>query len=134
MKGRKRHILVDTLGLLLDVVIHRADLQDRDGAFHVLAGVKVRHPRLELIWGDNGYKGELETAIPAEEKVRFEVVSRLQGQQGFVVLPRRWVVERTFAWLGKHRRLSKDYEQIGDSAKAFIYTAMIKLMARRLAS
>jgi putative transposase len=123
---------VDTLGLVLEVVIHRADIQDRDGARFVLAGVKTKHPRLELVWTDQGYAGELETDIPAEEKIRLEVVSKQPDQKGFVVQPRRWVVERTFAWIGKCRRLSKDYEQTSDSAKAFIYTAMIKLMARRL--
>jgi putative transposase len=125
---------VDTLGLLLEVRIHRADIQDRDGARFVLASVKERYPRLELIWADQGYAGELEIDILREEKVRLEIVSRPPEAKGFVLVKRRWVVERTFAWFGKYRRLSKDYEQIGDSAKAFIYTAMTQLMARRLAS
>lgn len=123
------------MGLLLDVVIHRADIQDRHGARYLLSGVRLRHPRLEVVWVDQGYSGvAFAYEIAAREHVRLEQIVRPPGQKGFAVLPRRWVVERTFAWLGKCRRLSKDYEQLMESSKAFVLIAMIKLMARRLAS
>jgi putative transposase len=109
--GRKRHLLVDVLGLVLVVVVHAASLQDYDGARRVLAKVRAHFSRLRLIWADSVYE---RTGLPKWvrdlrpcRKLRLEVVSRRQGQEGFEVLPRRWVVERTFAWLGFHRRLSK---------------------------
>ena len=133
MKGRKRHLLVDTLGLLLMVVVHAADIQDRDGAKLVLERVRHRCPRLQLIWADGGYAGQLVDWVKTICHWILEIVKRPDDVQGFVVLPRRWVVERTFAWLGKYRRLSKDYEALTDTSEAMIYAAMVHLMIRRLA-
>ena len=133
MKGRKRHLLVDTLGLLLTVVVHAANLQDRDGAKLVLERVRSKCPRLQLIWADGGYAGQLVDWVKAICRWTLEIVKRPDDVQGFVVLPRRWVVERTFAWLGKYRRLSKDYEALTDTSEAMIQAAMVHLMIRRLA-
>ncbi len=127
--------MVDTLGLILAVVVHPADVQDRDGARLVLAGLRDRFSRLRLIWADGGYAGQLVEwvrGLRRRNKLRLEVVKRSDGAKGFVVLPRRWVVERTFAWLGRCRRLSKDYEATTASGEAFVKLAMIHLMARRL--
>ena len=138
VRGRKRHILVDTLGLLLVVVVHAANTQDRLGARRVLAGVKGAFARLRLIWVDGGYRSEplreWLKQLRVEEPVELEVVKRTDGQQGFQVLPKRWVVERTFGWLGRHRRLSKDYEKLPATSETLIRLAMIKLMLRRLAA
>ena len=132
MTGRKRHIVVDTLGLLVAVVVHPADIQDRDGAKLVLAKLRDRLPRLRLIWADAGYAGRLVTWVQVQTGWRLAIVRRPRGRQRFEVLPRRWVVERTFGWLGRSRRLSKDYEALPASAEAWIYLAMIQLMLRRL--
>lgn len=132
VNGRKRHILVDTLGLLLSVKVLAANIQDRDGAKRLLDEVKERMPRLYLIWADGGYRGKLITWVATTCLWLLEVVKRNDDVKGFVVLPRRWVVERTFAWLCRHRRLSKDYERACESSEAFIYLAMIHLMLKRL--
>ena len=124
--------MVDTIGLLLAVVVHAADLQDRDGAKLVLHKLKGRFPRLRLIWADGGYAGQLVEWVHQLGGWLLEIVKRPQESR-FVVLPRRWVVERTFAWLGRHRRLSKDYEALPETSEAFIYIAMTQLMLRRLA-
>jgi putative transposase len=133
VKRRKRHLLVDTLGLLLMVVVHAADIQDRDGAKLVLERVRSQCPRLQLIWADGGYAGQLVDWVKAICRWTLEIVKRPDDVQGFVVLPRGWVVERTFAWLGKYRRLSKDYEALTDTSEAMIQSAMVHLMIRRLA-
>jgi len=111
LAGRKRHILVDTEGNLLTVVVHRANMPDRDGAAFVLEDVTQHWPTLQKVWADQAYTGELVMDMHQQHGITLEVVAKLADQQGFVVLPRRWVVERTFAWLGRYRRLSKDYEQ-----------------------
>lgn len=132
VKGRKRHILVDTLGLLLVVVVHAADVQDRDGARLVLGRAKDLFPRLKKIWADGGYAGQLvEWAAGLRDWV-LEIVKRTE-QHCFVVLPKRWIVERTFAWLGRYRRMSKDYEALPENSEAMVRIAMISLMSRRLA-
>ena len=131
--GRKRHLLVDTLGLILAVVVHAADIQDPEGAKLVFAAIRGRFSRLKLIWADGIYQrivGWVAQWRPAWP-IRLEIVERTLAP-GFTVLPRRWVVERTFAWLGRYRRLSKDYEQATSSSEAFIKLAMIHLMTRRL--
>ena len=133
IKGRKRHILVDTMGLLLMVVVHAANIQDRDGAKLVLSRVKGRFPRLQLIWADGGYAGQLVDWVQTVCRMMLDIVKRPKGTEGFQVLPRRWVVERTFGWLGRYRRLSKDYEELPETSEAMIYAAMIHLMVRRLA-
>jgi putative transposase len=127
--------VVDTLGLILAVVIHPADVQDRDGARLVLAKLKARFCRLRLIWADGGYAGQLVEwvrGLRSRNKLRLEIVKRSDDAKGFVVLPRRWVVERTFAWLGRSRRLSKEYEATTASSEAFVKLTMIHHMTRRL--
>ena len=134
VKGRKRHLLVDSLGLPLSVYVTPADVQDRAGARCLLAGLKPLVPRLKKIWADGAYRGE-ELARWCEEEGGWElkVVERNRGSQGFKVLPKRWIVERTFSWLIRNRRLSKDYERMVQSSETFIKVAMIRLIVRRLA-
>jgi putative transposase len=132
VKGRKRHILVDALGLLLTVVVHAANIQDRDGATLVLEKARGKFLRLALIWADGGYAGKLIEWVQQSCGWLLEIVKRRDDVQGFVVLPRRWVVERTFGWLGRYRRLSKDYEEKTESSEAMIHLAMIQLMLKRL--
>jgi putative transposase len=131
--GRKRHILVDTLGLVLMVVVHAANIQDRDGAKLLLQSITDCFPRLQLIWADGGYRGKLIDWVHEVCGWLLEIVKRPEDQKGFAVLPRRWVVERTFGWFGHYRRLSKDYEQLPQSSEAMIYVAMTHIMLRRLA-
>ncbi len=133
--GRKRHILVDTLGLLLLVVVHSAGTQDRDGARQVLAPLAHALTRLRKIWADGIYTGGLAEwlrDLRARKRIELEIVKRPEEAKGFVVLPRRWVVERTFAWLSFQRRLSKDYEYLPETSEAFIRVSMIRLMLARL--
>jgi putative transposase len=138
VRGRKRHILVDTNGLLLDVKVHAANTQDRKGARAVLAGLAARFLSLVLIWVDGGYRSaplqRWMNQLRPEHPITLEVVKRSDDQKGFAVLPRRWVVERTFAWIGRHRRLSKDYERLPRTSEAMIRLAMIRLMLKRLAA
>jgi putative transposase len=136
LSGRKRHILVDTLGLLLLVVVHGANVQDRVGARLLLEHLRHRFTRLRLIWADGGYTGTLIGwlyALRARKRLTLEIVKRRDNARSFAVLPRRWVVERTFAWLGFHRRFSKDYEALAQTSQTMIYIAMIRLMLARLA-
>lgn len=133
--GRKRHLLVDVLGLLLAVYVHPANTQDRDGAKGLLPRAKAKgFARLQLIWADGGYSGlPLAAWVVVMTGWLLTIVERAAGQVGFQVLPRRWVVERTLAWLGRYRRLSKDYEVCPHTSEAFIYAAMVHLMLKRLA-
>lgn len=132
--GRKRHIAVDTLGLVLTVVVHGAYLQDYDGAAFVLARIHQRFKRLKVVFADSAYG---RCGLPEWVNNTFgwvlQTVLRPVGVKGFVILPKRWIVERTFAWLGRYRRLSKDYERTVESSEAMVYIAMINLMTRRLA-
>jgi putative transposase len=132
VKGRKRHIAVDTLGLLLMVVVTAASVQDRDGAKLVFAKLKENFPRLKHFWADGSYSGQLIEWVHHFANWVLEIVKKPDDQKGFAVLPRRWVVERTFAWLGNYRRLSKDYEFETRHSEAMIHIAMIHLMVRRL--
>jgi len=134
VKGRKRHIVVDTLGLLLAVVVHAANLQDRDGAKKVLENLKGKFPRLQRIWADGGYTGTRVDWVMQLGGWVLDIVNRPKDQKGFMVLPRRWVVERTFAWLGRYRRLSKDDERLPETSETLIEIAMIHLMLKRLAA
>jgi putative transposase len=129
--GRKRHVVVDTMGLLLAVVVHSASVQDRDGAKLVLRRLAGRFPRLRLIWADAAYEAAVDWARSFGGWA-LEVVRKAADQVGFVVLPRRWVVERTFAWLVRSRRLARDYERLTASSEAMIQVAMIHLMLKRL--
>ena len=133
VNGRKRHILVDTLGLLLVLVVHTADIQDRDGLALVCRRLRRRYPWLRLIFADGGYRGETAARAAAREGLRLTIVTRDPGTRGFAVLPRRWVVERTFAWLGRNRRLAKDFEATVTSAVTMAYLASLQLLVRRLA-
>lgn len=132
-KGRKRHALVDTQGNLLDVVVTAANLDDRKGAKLVMTKVE-RHMALRLlkIWVDKGYRGDLDVWFHEQWQIALEVVESDPEQKGFAVQPRRWVVERTFAWLGKYRRLSKDFEHDTQSSEGFIYLASIMTLLKRL--
>jgi putative transposase len=118
--------------LLIIVKVLAANIQDRDGATLLLEEVKERMPRLYLIWADGGYRGKLIKWVTTTCLWLLQVVKRNDDVKGWVVLPRRWVVERTFAWLGRNRRLSKDYERFCETSEAWIYTAMIHLMLKRL--
>ena len=133
VNGRKRHILVDTLGLLLEVVVTAANIDDRVGAQLLAYQAKVKFPRLKQIWADSGYLG-------AKWQGWFqwfcgwviEIVKRNDRRSEFLVVPRRWVVERTFAWLDRYRRLSKDYEVLNKSSETRCRVATIRLLLRRL--
>jgi putative transposase len=120
--------------LLIEVAVLAADIQDRDAAVEVFDVIQADHPQLQCIWADGQYQGGLEEYVVRHYPWRMVIVHKLAGQQGFVVLHRRWVVERTFAWLCRNRRLSKDYEELNDTSEAWIYAAMIQLMLRRLAA
>jgi putative transposase len=134
VKGRKRHIVTDTLGLMLFVIIHGADIQDRDGAPALLKAIRHRFPWLRHLFADGGYAGDkLRTALEGHGDWTIEIIKRSDTAEGFKVLPRRWVVERTFAWLGRCRRLAKDWERSLESATAWTFIASIRLMTRRLA-
>ncbi|MDY8110903.1 IS5 family transposase [Fulvimarina sp. 2208YS6-2-32] len=134
INGRKRHILTDTLGLMVGLVVHPANIQDRDGAPDVLRQVRTRYPWLRHVFADGGYAGKkLRSRLQKHGTWTIEIVKRTEDMTGFVVLPRRWVVERTFAWLGRCRRLAKDFEKTVTSAEAWIHVAQIRLLTRRLA-
>jgi putative transposase len=118
------------------VVVTAASVQDRDGAMYLLAILRSKFSRLRLIWADQAYTGALVAwlwGLRPWRKVRWEIVKRPEGTKGFLLLPKRWVVERTFAWLGRYRRLSKDYEYLTQTSEAMIRVAMIRLMVHRLA-
>lgn len=137
VSGRKRHLLVDTLGLILMVVVHPANVQDRDGA-RLLLSLLVGHvfSRLQLIWADGGYAGQLVWWVTRMfgSDLRLEIVKRNEEQQHkFSVIKWRWIVERTFGWLGRYRRLSKDYEALPETSENWIRIAMMSVMLRRLA-
>src|SRR5262249_44778863 len=130
--GRNGTGVVDPRGLLLSIKGMAARVQDRDGAKVLLEEVKDRMPRLRFIWADGGDRGKLITWVAETCRWLLQIVLRKDDVKGFHVLPRRWVVERTFAWLCRNRRLSKDYERRAESSEAFCYYSMIHLMLRRL--
>ena len=134
VNGRKRHAVVDTIGLLFGVVVHEADIQDRDGAPTVLASIRRACPWLRHVFADGGYAGpKLRGALARIDEWTIQIVRRSDTAKGFEVLPRRWVVERTFAWLGRCRRLAKDREKSLASAEAWINISHIRLTTPRLA-
>ena len=135
IKGRKRHLLTDTIGLPVGMIVHPADRQDRDGAPDLLASVRSAFPWLRHVFADGGYAGDkLKQAMTSLGNWTIEIVKRSDAARGFVLLPRRWVVERTFAWLNRNRRLAKDVEATIESAVTWLYVASVKLMFRRLAA
>lgn len=132
IKGRKRHILTDTDGTLVAAQVHPADVQDRDGAVPLLASIRTLCPWLRHVFADGGYAGEkLPTAMSRHGHWTIEIVKRTDP--GFVVLPRRWVVERTFGWLSRNRRLAKDFETLPEISLAWLHLASVKILTRRLA-
>jgi transposase len=133
VNGRKRHIAVDTAGLLLAVVVTVAGIQDRDGAVRLLAALRAKFSTVALIWADGGYAGRLVCWARAVLAFTVTIVKRTDDLAGFRVIPRRWVVERTLAWISKHRRCVRDYETLPQHAEAMVYVAMIMTMSRRLA-
>jgi putative transposase len=133
VKGRKRHLVVDTQGTVLTALVTPACVQDPLAAPEILAQAKAKSARLKLIWADGRYKGPIVQTAAMALDLTVEVVSPPEGQKGFQVLPRRWVVERTFAWLDRYRRLARDWEAASWSACAFIYIGASNLIARRLA-
>ena len=134
VKGRKRHILTDTGGLLVTAIVHSADIQDRDGAVTVLASIAAAFPWLRHVFADAAYAGEkLRQALKQLGQWTIEIIKRSDAAKGFQLLPRRWVVERTLAWLNRNRRLAKDFEASIASAEAWIYLASVQILIRRLA-
>ena len=134
IKGRKRHILTDTNGLLVAASVHEADVQDRDGAAPLLASIRHAFPWLRHLFADGGYAGtKLETSLAALGTWTLEIVKRSDGAKGFELLPRRWVVERTLAWLNRNRRLAKDFERLIETVAAWLMLASVKLLSRKLA-
>jgi putative transposase len=146
--GVKRHFLVDTQGFLLSVVVHAASLPDRKGGQRVLAAVGNAFPRLQHIWADQGYTGTLvrwaaqeygwtvQVVYPTDRQLKRyapDVLADLGEEPGFKVIPKRWIVERTFSWIGRQRRLSKDYERLASTEEVFIYLVGIRLLLARLA-
>lgn len=131
VNGRKRQILVDSMGLLLRVLVQPADMYDGDGGKQLLARYAHEFPTLKKLWADSHYSGLVDWACD-NFGIDLEIVRQLADQKGFVVLPRRWVVERSFAWFGRNRRLSKDYEQDPLSSVGFMYLASIHLLLKRL--
>ena len=134
IKGRKRHIITDTAGNMVGLTVHTADIQDRDGAVSVITTIRRLYPWLRHLFADGGYAGDkLKDALADLGKWTLEIVKRSDTAKGFEVLPRRWVVERTFAWLNRCRRLAKDFEATITSAVAWVYIAHIRTLTRRLA-
>ena len=133
VKGRKRHVLTDTVGLLVTAIVHVASVQDRDGAPDLLRSVRTAFPWLRHVFADGAYAGDkLASQLPELGNWTFEIVRRSDTAKGFEVLPRRWVVERTLAWLNRNRRLGKDFETLLASAESWLYVASIQLIVRRL--
>ncbi len=134
VKGRKIHALVDTEGLPMRVIVHSAGIQDRDAAALVFDKIRQRFNWLEIVWADGGYNAhQVKDAAAKIPGLCVEIVKRSDDMKGFVVLPRRWVVERTFSWFGRNRRLAKDYENLAETLATFVTLAAIQFGVRRLA-
>ena len=133
IKGKKRHAAVDILGLMVALFVSPADIQDRDAIAPLLKIARKLHPSIAKAIADGGYQGAATAAaVRAEADIPLEIVKRSDAAIGFVLLPKRWIVERTFGWLGRCRRLAKDFENLNRSHAAFVILAMIRLMLRRL--
>jgi putative transposase len=135
VNGRKRHIAVDTIGLLLTVLITAASVQDRDAAKPLLWNLRKAFPQVKLAWADGGYAGKLVTwaRTKLKPKLTLQIVKRPDDLHTFQVLPRRWVVERTLAWITRHRRTVRDYERLPAHHETYVYWSMVIVMTRRLA-
>lgn len=131
-KGRKRHILVDTMGLVIEVLVHSAGIQDRDGGRLLVSKAKTNGAPFIKGYADGGYAGKFLEFTKQTWGVSFEVVKR-SDQKKFVVLPKRWIVERTLSWISRYRRLAKDFERFGETVRKWIFLAMTRLMLKRLA-
>ena len=133
--GRKRHIITDTLGCMLFIIVHHsAAIQDRDGAADLIKAIRYRSPWPRHLFADGGHAGDkLKDALSGHGQWTIEIIRRSDTTEGFAVLPRRWVVERTFAWLGSCRRLAKDWERSIESSTAWATIAHIRILTRRLA-
>jgi putative transposase len=132
VKGRKRHLIVDALGLVIKAVVHSADIQDRNGAMITLNEAKEKLDTVRIMWADGAYAGELIEWVNNGFDFVLKIVKRTEDEKGFKVLPMRWIIERTFGWLGRNRRLSKEYERKPGTSEALVYLGMIRLMLRRL--
>jgi putative transposase len=130
--GRKRHLLVDVLGLVLAILVLPANIQDRDGGWMILSAMHEVYPSIVKVWADGIYRGQLVQRAHDTLNVDLEIVEKPAGTHTFQVLPRRWVVERTFGWWNRERRLSKDYERLPDTTEAWVHVTMSRLMTRRL--
>ena len=133
LKGRKRHLLVDSLGLIIEVLIHAANIQDRDGGKYLIAKAKTNGSTVKKVRVDGAYRGPLIEFVAKVYQIMLEVVKKPKGVKGFAVIPKRWVVERTFGWLVKQRRLAKDFERLNETVRSLIFLAMSRLMVRRIA-
>lgn len=133
VNGRKRHVVVDTLGLLLVVLVTPASVQDRDAARLLLWALRTSFPSVMKVWADGGYSGQLVAWAAATLKLSVDIVRKIAGQVGFIVLPRRWVAERTFSWINRCRRTVRDYERLPAHHAAMIQWSMVIVMTRRLA-
>jgi transposase len=133
INGRKRHIVCDTIGLLLVVMVTAASVQDRDGGRYVLRRLHRAFESVRLVFADGGYQGRLQATAKSAWGIVIDVVRKNSGQRGFAVLPRRWVVERTFSWLLRQRRLVRDYERLPETHEAMVKWAMVAVMLNRLA-
>jgi transposase len=133
INGRRRHVITDCLGLLLMVLVCAADVTDRQAARVMLPRLRARFHKITLVWADGGYTGRLVTWAKEKLQLTLQIVKRSDDMKGFVVLPRRWVVERTLGWLMRSRRLVRDFETLPASSEAFIYFSQAMLMSRRLA-
>ena len=133
MKGRKRHVAVDSLGLLLGVIVHAANIQDADSAWNLLKTIKQLYCWLTVVFADSIYNRVAVLLACFLLGLTLIIVRRIAGTTGFIVLPRRWVVERTLGWLGRWRRLARDYEELPEVSEAMVTVAMIRLMLHRLA-
>jgi putative transposase len=131
-RGIKRHLLVDTLGFLIAMTVTNASVQDRDGAKLLFAKILNACKRLKIVWADGGYRGALRQWVKERFEWTLEIVLRPDNLKGFVLLPKRWIVERTNAWLGHSRRLNRQYEVLHQTHEAFVYIAMTRIMLRRL--
>jgi transposase len=134
VKGKKRHVLVDTLGLLLHALVHPANVQDRDGGILLLSSLAARFPLLRKLFADGAYQGPVfgKALAKVRPQLQLEIIKRSDSVPGFVVVPKRWIVERTIAWLNRCRRLAKDFENRIRTATAFVQLASIRLMLRKL--